>query len=315
MTTGIITAWGIRHRLILLACGFVAFLTCTLCAADDTASPPPAANERAANPASGPIVRGQRIFSTGHSFHFGFPAILTEIARAAGFAETTIVGISSKGGSQVIQHWGGKEVQAALKAGAVDVLMTTPIYLPDPGIEQFAELGYSHNPNFRLTVMEFWLPFDQYEPRNYVNGPQRIAPPAQVDHNAATGDGLRSIHERYFREMDDLVRSINAKLGKQVVIVVPVGQAVIALREAIAKGQAPGLKQQWDLFTDVLGHPKPPLQILMGYCHEAVIYRTSPVGLAVPKELGANAEPLNALLQELAWKAVTQHPLSGVTAP
>jgi hypothetical protein len=264
------------------------------------------------NAVSGPIARGQRVFSTGHSFHFGFPAVLTEIAQSGGFADCSVVGVSSIGGSRVIQHCAGKEVQAALKAGTVDVLMTTPIYLPDPGVEQFARLGFEHNPDFRLTMMEFWLPFDNYEPRNYVSGPERVAPPAKVDHNAATGDGLRKIHERYFQEMDELVRGINTKLGKPVVLVVPVGQAVIALREKIAAGQVPDLKAQWDLFTDPLGHPKTPLKIMMAYCHYAAIYRKSPVGLPVPKELGKNAEGLNRLLQDLAWDAVIHHPLSGV---
>ena len=54
----------------------------------------------------------------------------------------------------------------------------------------------------------------------------------------------------------------------------------------------------------------------MGYCHYAVIYRKSPVGLPAPRQLamGPQAEGLNRLLQELAWDAVIHHPLSGVTA-
>lgn len=268
-------------------------------------------------PTSGPITSGQRVFSTGHSFHAGFAPILDEISKSAGFADSTIVGVSNIGGSKVIQHWDGKGVQAALASGAVDVLMTTPIYLPDPGVEKLAQLGLEHNPNFRLTMMEFWLPFDQYEPRNYVGGAERLPPPAKVDHNAATGDSLRKIHERYFREMDDLVTAINTKLGKPVVFVVPVGQAVTALREKIIAGQAPGLKSQEDLFTDGLGHPKAPLTIMMGYCHYAVIYRKSPVGLPAPKALKIQGDvnALNRLLQEIAWDAVTHHPLSGVGAP
>jgi 6-phosphogluconolactonase len=99
--------------------------------------------------------------------------------------------------------------------------------------------------------------------------------------------------------------------------VVPVGQAVIALREKIIAGQAPGLKQQEDLFTDPLGHAKPPLQALVAYCHFAVIYQRSPVGLPMPAIMSNANNPnwdakLNLLLQELAWDAVTQHPLSGV---
>jgi hypothetical protein len=47
-----------------------------------------------------------------------------------------------------------------------------------------------------------------------------------------------------------------------------------------------------------------------------VIYRKSPVGLAVPgilaKDKPAEPEKLNRLLQELAWEAAVAHPLSGV---
>ncbi len=123
----------------------------------------------------------------------------------------------------------------------------------------------------------------------------------------------------YFKEMDDFIRELNKKQGKTVLYVVPAAQAVIALREKIIAGQAPGLKTQEDLFSDPLGHGKPPLMALVGYCNYAVIYRRSPVGLPVPQvlkeaKLGDQEEKLNRLLQELAWEAVVQHPLSGVRA-
>jgi enterochelin esterase-like enzyme/sugar lactone lactonase YvrE len=300
--------------LSIFLAGTAWFAVAAATAATSVAAPP------ASRPQDAPTGTGQRIFSTGHSFHSGFPPILDEMARSAGFKDQAIVGVSNIGGSKVAQHVGGKAVTAQLTAGNVDVLMTTPIYLPDPGIEQFAELGLAHQPAFRLTMMEFWLPFDNYEPRNYTSGPkgsptEHVNPP-QVDHNAASGEGLRKIHKRYFDEMDAHAIAVNRKLGRQVVLVVPVGQAVIALRERIIAGRAAGLKTQEDLFTDQLGHPKPPLTILMGYCHYAVIYRQSPVGLPVPKQLaaGARTEDLNRLLQELAWDAVIHHPLSGVTA-
>ena len=113
------------------------------------------------------------------------------------------------------------------------------------------------------------------------------------------------------------MRELNKKHGKQVVFVVPVGQAVIALRERIIAGAAPGLKTQDELFTDAIGHVRQPVQALNAYCHYAVIYGRSPVGLAAPAVLKQiksqdQIEPLNRLLQELAWEAVRQHPLSGV---
>jgi hypothetical protein len=269
---------------------------------------------------TGPITRGQRIFCAGHSFHFYVPAMLDEMAKSAGIMDQEIVGTSMIGGSKVIQHWNVKDednrAKQALMAGNVDVLTLTPIYLPDGGMEKFAQLGLEHNPNIRITVQEFWLPFDQYEPHYY--DPPRIPQPTQVDHNAATGNMLRTIHQRYFSEMDAQIAALNKQLGKQVLFVVPVGQAVIALREKIIAGKAPGLKAQEDLFVDVLGHPSPPLQALVTYCHFAVIYRKSPIGLPAPQALAQSRVPaddvasLNHLLQELAWNAVMHHRLSGV---
>ena len=141
----------------------------------------------------------------------------------------------------------------------------------------------------------------------------------KVDHNATVIAELRKKQALYDRDLGDFVRGVNQRLGKDVVLIVPVGQAAIALREKIVAGAAPGLKAQWDLFGDCWGHPQPPLQVLAAYCNYAVIYRRSPVGLPLPPELaqGRNLDEmnkLNRLLQELAWDAVIHHPLSGVKA-
>src|SRR2546428_2115201 len=117
--------------------------------------------------------------------------------------------------------------------------------------------------------------------------------------------------------MDQPIQKLTKKVGRTVLFEGPGPQAVIALREKIIAGKAPGLKMQSDLFTDATGHGTPPLKALVGYCNYAVIYRRSPVGLPVPAiltglKLGDQEQPLNRLLQELAWDAVVQHPLSGV---
>ncbi len=278
------------------------------------AAPADAQEKKSDKPAD--AVKGQRVFSCGHSFHFFVPPILSDLAKGAGIADHQAVGLSSIGGSRVIQHWDVPEeknkAKEALRAGKVDVLTLSPIHLPDEGIENFAKLALEHNPKVRVTVQEFWLPFDIYDTTFKLR-------PKKVDHNALTGEGLRKLHEPYFKSMDDHVRDLNKKLGKDVLYVVPVGQAVIALREKIIAGEAPGLKTQEDLFSDPIGHAKPPLQALVAYCHFGVIYGRTPVGLPMPAVLArSNPKPddkLNRLLQELAWEAVTAHPLSGVREP
>jgi hypothetical protein len=279
---------------------------------------------RAANPngdqSSAPITHGLRVFTCGHSFHVFVYRLLAEIAKSAGIKDHQPVGTSRIGGSRVIQHWNvpddKNEAKAALKAGKVDVLTLSPIWLPEEGIEKFAKLAYEHNPNVRVTVQEYWLPNDTYEPIYPLDTRKK------VDHNATNLAELKKHNDDYCRDIENYVRGLNKELGKDVVFVVPVGEASVALREKIVAGEAPGLKAQWDLFRDNWGHAKPPLQLLSGYCHFAVIYRRSPVGLPVPSLLAKDEsipekdkEKLNRLLQELAWDAVRNHPMTGVSRP
>jgi hypothetical protein len=260
-----------------------------------------------------PITTGQRMFTCGHSFHWWVPEIVADLCKKAEIQGHKQIGVSSIGGSRVIQHWDIAEnknkAKEALKTGKVDVLTLSPIFLPDAGIENFTRLALEHNKDIRIVVQPIWLRWDIYEPTTRI--------PAKVDHNAITGAELRKRHEVYFKSIDAHIRDLNKKQGRKVLFVVPAPQAVIALREKIIAGQAPGLKTQEDLFTDALGHGKPPLMALVAYCNYAVIYRRSPVGLPVPEvlkksKLGDQEGKLNRLLQELAWAAVTQHPLSGV---
>jgi hypothetical protein len=132
--------------------------------------------------------------------------------------------------------------------------------------------------------------------------------------NASIAD-LVEPHQQYFKEMEDYVIALNAEIGKQTVFIVPDAQATLALRARIIAGTAPGLTRQSDLFVDAWGHPSPPLKALSAFCHFAVIYRCSPVGLPPPGVLAGNPswdERLNLLLEELAWEAAERHPLSGV---
>lgn len=296
-----------------------------------------AVDARAKNdkPASA-AVSGQRVFTCGHSFHVFVYRLLAEMAKGAGITDHQSAGLSSIGGSRVIQHWDvpdeKNEAKAALRAGKVDVLTLSPIWLPDAGIENFVKLGYEHNPNLRVLVQEFWLPNDTYEPIYPLDTRKK------VNHNETDLAVLREKQAHYFKDLGDCVGGINKKLGHEVGFVVPVGQAALVLREKIAAGQAPGLAMQWDIFRDPWGHPQPPLAVLSGYCHYAMIYHRSPVGLPVPQELAKyrrftsdvglrkagwrpaaeelattkslthdELEKLNRLLQELAWAAVTKY--------
>ena len=264
-----------------------------------------------------PITTGQRVATCGHSFHVFTYRQVEQIAASAGLKHQ-LVGLSSIGGSTVQKHWDVPEEKSAvkqvLKAGGADVLTLSPIWLPDDAIEQFVKLGIEHNPALRITVQEYWMPNDEYEPVYPLQTKKK------VDHNATDLTKLREATLRYATDIEDYVKGINQRLGKDAVLIVPVGMAAVTLREKIVKGEAPGLKQQSELFRDNWGHALLPLQLLSSYCHYAVIYRTSPVGLPVPlafrtlKDMSAaDKAKLNTLLQQIAWDAVSAHPMSGIT--
>jgi len=275
-----------------------------------------------------PVTQGQRVFACTHSFYPYVPNLVRDLASAAGIAGHQVIGISMIGGSMVMQHWNvpddKNKAKAALAAGQVDVLTLAALVLPDEGIEKFTQLGLDHNPAIRVLVEESWLPCDSGDSIHYFV-PPKIPMPAKVDRNLATPESLATIDRPYVEGMEAYLTALNQKFGKRVIYAVPCCQAVTLLRDKIIAGQAPGITDQNVLFNDAIGHPSPVIKALAGYCHFAVIYRRTPVGLplaslstidktpsALDVAVNPDAEKLNTLLQELAWQAVTGDALAGV---
>jgi hypothetical protein len=263
-------------------------------------------------------VDGVRMFVAGHSFHQGIIPWLDKIARNAGITNQVLVGKLFVGGSRTIRVWETSatqsDVRTVLQAGQVDVLTLSPHrLLPDPGVDKFVDFGLAGNPNLRVTVQQSWIPYDKDIGQGIDPDPEKKLP---IAWDVMTTAKLLATHQPYFRELEAQVRAVNARCGKPVVFLVPTGNALIVLREKVRLGLAPGIKTQAELFRDRMGHPGTALTLLNAYCHFAVIYRRSPVGLAVPGLLpdvsSADSEALNRLLQEIAWAVVTTDPLSGV---
>jgi hypothetical protein len=255
---------------------------------------------------------GPRVFVCGHSFMIFTAQLLPPLAQAAHLPYVS-AGSQMLGGSRVIQHWDLPDernpAKTALRNGRVDVLTLSPhVLLPDPGIDPFAKLGLAANPRLRVLVQASWPARDGVKDRAFHN----------VQRNASTVASLRRMQEAHRKlwldKLEAQVRALNQALGRDAVFIIPVSDAVFALRERIAEGKAPGLTEQTDLFLDDLGHPQLPLAELVTYCHFAAIYQRSPVGLPVPEKLQGHAQApeLNRLLQQLAWDAVKNHPLGGV---
>ena len=255
---------------------------------------------------------GLKVLTAGHSFHVWMPPLVAEMAKAAGIQGHEQLAISSIGGSKVIQHWDlpaeKNKAKPILEAGQADLFTMAPTFLPDPGIENFTQLGLKHNPKLRLTLQQNWVPFE--DPVIWLSKSK----PKSIDRDGVTLAQLRAKHDPYFKMIEDHVKELNTRIPEAKIVIVPSGEAVMALRDKVIKGEAPGVRTQNELFTDALGHPGAQIRVLSAYCHYSVIYRRSPVGLPVVSQLTKlpEAEKLNRMLQEIAWKAVTGHPMSGV---
>src|SRR5262249_32952045 len=102
----------------------VVALALALLAGSLFARPQAVAGEKKSDNGAQPALKGQRVFSAGHSFHVFVPGILNDLAKGADIKDHVAVGLSSIGGSRVIQHWNmpdeknkGKQ---ALQTGKVD---------------------------------------------------------------------------------------------------------------------------------------------------------------------------------------------------
>jgi hypothetical protein len=248
----------------------------------------------------------QRVFVCTHSFMQFTCKMLPAIAKTAGITQVD-AGMQMIGGSTCIQHWNlpdeKNKAKAALSAGNVDVLTLSPFYvMPDPGIDNYVKLGVSKNPALRVFVQASWPAFDSADglPKQHV----------QAQRDGTTAAALKTMREAqnsgWRKQLEEQIAKLNQELGREAVRLIPVNDAVFTLRERIIEGKVPGLTKQTELFKDEIGHPTPPLALLVTYCHLAAIYGKSPVGLPVPGSLKENpqAEALTKVLQEVAWGAV-----------
>lgn len=261
----------------------------------------------AAEDAKPPV--GLRVFYTGHSFHMFVPPQVEQMVKAAGIQGHRLAGTQGIGGSRVIQHWdladGKNKAKPALISGEVDVFtMAAHLAIPDEGITKFTELGLQNNPNLRLLVQASWYPFDV--PRG---SPGFITDNAQRD-EAKIAD-LQAAVDDWRRKLEAQADELNRIHNHKAVFIVPVGDAVVKLRAMVIDGKFPGITRQSELFTDPIGHCQAHVQALASYCNYAAIYRTSPVGLKIPRS--SLSDEQHAILQKLAWDTVSSYGHSGMT--
>lgn len=264
------------------------------------------------------LHQNMRVFVTAHSFHIFVADRLGPLAKAAGLRLHEPVRRQMIGGSSVKQHWDlpdeNNPAKAALMAGEVDVLTMSPNWMvPDEAIEFFTDLGLKHNPRMRVLVQVSWSAYDHHDS----GSPNEWEKSQMIENNeerdARSLEGLRAANANIMGIVQKQVADLNSRYGREVIHIVPVGNAVIRLRELVVDGKVPGIKKQSELFSDPIGHGKAPVLALAAYCNFACLYRRSPEGLDDGNlELEQIHPDLQAFLQKIAWETVSAYPESGV---
>lgn len=266
------------------------------------------ATAQEAAPKQAPPI-GQRVFYTGHSFHMFVPPLIERMVPLEQISGHKLVGTQGIGGSKVIQHWDRADemntAKKALKTGEVDVFTMAPhLMIPDPGIDNFVELGLTHNPKLRLLLQASWYPFDvARDAEGFIRD--------NASRDIAKIPALQAAVDDWRTKLEAQTDALNKKYDKQAVFIIPVGDAVVKLRELIVAEKFPGITKQSELFTDPIGHGKGHIMALAAYCNYAAIYRVSPEGLALKIERSVNDEQ-NAILQRIAWETVSKYPYAGI---
>ena len=282
-----------------------------------------------------PIVKGQRVYFVGHSFHIFVIRPIIQMAKEAGVEKHWAEGWDMIGGSTPIQHWerGGDEnaVKKALATGRVETLtLSSNVVAADPAVDWFADLAVEHNPNVRVLLQHSWgdrltgaimrVRHGARERGEAITSREELMKlfaeaGKNTDRDAMDADELETLRTQG-QGIDgwrDRLAAINERHGRTLAYLVPVNDAVVRTRLAVLAGELPGVARQSDLFRDVLGHASQPTMDLVSYAWFAALYRRSPIGLeCLVQKDDPTAGARHRRLQEIAWQCVLDEPMSGV---
>ena len=267
-------------------------------------------NVSAAEPAA------TRTFYTGHSFAGAAPNWLGLLAKQAQISGYENLGRQALGASRVIDHWNLADARntakAALIKGGVDILTLSPnMQMPDDGIDPFVDLALKHNPNVRILVQGSWMTWDGLGKDGIKNAARDTRPVSEIRDRTA----------KHMEEIRAQLRATNARVGREVCTLIPVGTAVVRLRELIAEGALPGFDKPSQLFVDDLGHTTAAIQQLCAYLYFAAVFHRDPCELpglgnnGWTKAMGTPHPDLGPLLRKIAWETMQAEPLSGLSKP
>lgn len=267
-------------------------------------------------PLSYPKGKGVRMVSTGHSWVAPALRKLPAIAKAAGFdahRQRSHIRGGARGAANAIwlAEIGRANANAkpspvlipAIATGQWDI-MTWGVYLNDKPeyFEQWIEFCLKYNPEMTFYLQDAWTG------TTLLRGDKKLTLENFIQAQAAIN-----------AKIADLIEALNKKFPAKV-RVIPVGNSMIELLKLYYAGSLPGIEgiskhlsgKEYTLWSDG-GHLGKHMAWWEGYVYYATIYKKSPELIEAQFEVTKYDKELDKILRQSAWKAVTNHPHTGLT--
>ncbi len=272
---------------------------------------------------SKPTDGAVRVAGIGHSFMVPGYRTLPKICLGAGMTQPlyTHVGGGMTGSARYkweqengIFQFDGKPIPKLLSSLANaqwDAMMFGPYFNDRPIYYScWFDFCLKHNPEMRFYLSDAWPQLEQL----------KESPASEAFFtNAVLEQMAKEKRSAYSKTLTPLIEAYPGK-----VFVLPTSDAMVLAAQHFIRGELPGIeglhrtigKKERSLWKDKLGHLGPGLDRLEGYVFYATLYGRSPEAIKNPIEFGGDADfpspELDRIFRKIAWKAVIEHPFSGV---
>ena len=275
------------------------------------------------NPAAGIM----RIVGTGHSFMVPGYKTLPLISRAAGFEQPLClhVGGGVKGSARYkweqengIFEFDGKplpKLLAAISNSEWEAMIWGP-YTDRPEFYScWIDFCTKYNPDMKFFLSDAWPAPGQVQKVFNL----KANPESEAFFTEAVYDQLSANANTSFAS---LVKTLRDSTDE--VYILPTHAAMTEAAKRLIRGELPGVEglykviggKERSIWADKIGHISPGFDRLEGYVFYATLYGKSPELISEPIKFNTNpsfvSPALDKIFREIAWKAVVEHPLSGV---
>ena len=272
-----------------------------------------------------------RIVGTGHSFTAGGYRTLPSITRAAGFEQPFCLHNGSGRTGSVSYKWeqengifkfDGKPVPKLLSAisnAEWEAMIWGPYTADRPKFyTSWIDFCEKYNPGMKYFLIDAWPTLGQVQNQFKRRG----NPESESFFTDEVFDELNGAANKRFAELVNAVRETTDK-----VYILPTNAAMTEAAKRFNRGELPGVQglfkviggKEFSIWRDQRGHLGPGFERLEGYVFYATIYGKSPELISEPIKFSSwssnpsfLSDELDKIFREIAWKAVVEHPLSGV---